>query len=197
MERTKELYTKTGKKISNQTAESEGAADIARNFMKDGRALDRVQRLADGNLRLTDRMHSALKNLRAKMKALGGAEFVDEVTGARYSYTDIRKAEQLFEYALAETVRNNARNNGTAAKTSSIQKTKYSIRTDKNGNKYVHITENQGIFDKADEKDYKKIASNFMSKTYKNVTLPLSDYNLVHVSKTGINKYNYPGVEYP
>lgn len=36
-----------------------------------------------------------------------------------------------------------------------------------------------------------------MSKTYKNVTLPLSDYNLVHVSKTGINKYNYPGVDYP
>ena len=86
-------------------------------------------------------------------------------------------------------MRNNARNGGAAAKTSTktsdMPDTKYSIRTDDNGNRYVHITENQGIFDKDDEKDYKKIASDFMSKTYKNVTLPLSDYNLVHVSKTG------------
>ena len=194
VERTKELYTKAGKKISNQTAESEVAADIARNFMKDGRALDRVQRLADGNLRFTDRMHSALKNLRAKMKALGGAEFVDEVTGARYSYTDIRKAEQLFEYALAETVRNNARNGGTAAKTSTktsdMPDTKYSIRTDDNGNTFVNIDED--ILDGVPEKDWFNTVKNVMRDKFgKGI-----DYNGENIAVSGKSRGKFTNSDY-
>ncbi len=69
--------------------------------------------------------------------------------------------------------------------------TKFSIRETDSGEKIVVIDTDQGIFLNTDEKEQIKIATKYMNDNFKNKHLPLSDYNVVVVDKTGINKYRY------
>ncbi len=69
--------------------------------------------------------------------------------------------------------------------------TKFSIRETDSGEKIVVVDTDQGIFLNTDEKEQIKIATKYMNDNFKNKHLPLSDYNVVLVNKTGINKYRY------
>ena len=67
------------------------------------------------------------------------------------------------------------------------------IEYDKDGNAYVNIKENQGLFEGVDSNQYSKIALNFMNEKYKDKTMSLSDYNLVKADKIGIRKFVHSG----
>ena len=69
----------------------------------------------------------------------------------------------------------------------------YSIAKDNGGNNVVVIDTDQGLFVGADESEYRKIAKDYLNEHFKNAILPLSDYGLVAVNKTGIGKYAYSG----
>ncbi len=69
--------------------------------------------------------------------------------------------------------------------------TRFSIRETDSGEKIVVVDTDQGIFLNTDEKEQIKIATKYMNDNFKNKHLPLSDYNVVVIDKTGINKYRY------
>lgn len=69
----------------------------------------------------------------------------------------------------------------------------YSIDKDNDGNNVVVIDTDQGLFAGVAETEYRKIAKEYLNEHFKNAVLPLSNYGLVSVNKTGIGKYTYSG----
>lgn len=70
-------------------------------------------------------------------------------------------------------------------------KSRYSIQTDNNGNKYVKVDTDQDIFNGIAEKDYNKIAKMYMQDYLKGKT-NLSENDSVSVGNKGISKYTNP-----
>lgn len=69
----------------------------------------------------------------------------------------------------------------------------YSIEQDNDGNPVVVVNTDQGLFGGVDKREYTQIARKYLNEKFKNQTLPLSEYNLIHVQKVGIDKYLYSG----
>lgn len=101
-DRVRRTYDDLGMKYDDSVVESEVAADFARNFLKDTKDLSRLQRAAQNNTSLIDRAYNGIRTLEAKVKALGGREFQDPVTGLRVSYDDLNTMRRAFENALLE-----------------------------------------------------------------------------------------------
>lgn len=101
-DRVRRTYDDLGMKYDDSVVESEVAADFARNFLKDTKDLSRLQRAAQNNTSLIDRAYNGIRTLEAKVKALGGREFSDPVTGLRVSYDDLNTMRRAFENALLE-----------------------------------------------------------------------------------------------
>lgn len=78
-------------------------------------------------------------------------------------------------------------------KISDTETEKYSIAKDNDGEDIVVIDTDQGLFVGVDESEYRKIAKDYLNEHFKNTVLPLSNYGLVSVNKTGIGKYTYSG----
>ncbi len=53
------------------------------------------------------------------------------------------------------------------------------------------LTDNQGLFAGVDAKEASNTALKLLNERYKNKVIPLSDYGLILIRKTGINKYLY------
>ncbi|RGD73814.1 LPD38 domain-containing protein [Anaerofustis stercorihominis] len=118
----------------------------------------------------------------------------------------ILKAEKAFNKAIGE-IRginaligkdtNKAQNslNKTAEEISEGKKTtdiKYSIQSDKDGNKYVKIDTDQDIFEGIAKKDYSKIAKMYMQDYLRGETVLSKDDKAI-IGRKGINKYTNPG----
>lgn len=92
-----------GLDTDKSTIESEVAAEFARNFVKSTKDIERLQRAVNGNPALFDRIYTAIRDLRAKMKAKGGTLFEDSVTGIKLRYDELQTLENLYEAMLINT----------------------------------------------------------------------------------------------
>ena len=71
-------------------------------------------------------------------------------------------------------------------------KTKYSIQTDNNGNRYIKVDTDQNIFEGIDRKDYSKIAKMYI-KDYLMGETQLSENDIAIIDRRSANKYTNPG----
>lgn len=163
-----------------EQVDSELAAELSAPLMNNRAA---INRLAKTKPNFSDKIADVVANAAAHVKNLGGTYVTDN--GVELTYSQLHKAEMLWSEAV--------RNAGGESETNGI---KYSIQTDENGNKYVLVDQNQDIFEGVDERNYYKVAQKFMMDTFRNKTMPLSEYNLVKVDKTGIRKYGFSGTAY-
>ena len=89
-----------GYEPDDATVESEVAADFARNFVKSTEDIGRLERMAQDNTRLTDRVYNAIKSLETKMHVLKGDVYEDSATGIRVTYDELKTMRERFEDAL-------------------------------------------------------------------------------------------------
>lgn len=103
---------------------------------------------------------------------------------------EARQLENLkykFQKAYLENVKNSSRNNVQAT-----NEVKYSIKTTKNGIKYIDVDTNQDVFNGINPKNYNKIAKMYINDYLRGDTT-LSESDNVIIDSTGARKYTNPG----
>lgn len=99
--RVRQKRAEAGLADDSETAEFEVAADFAINLSpKTLDEADRLLRMVQGNTTIYDRVYTKVRDLGARLKAIGGREYVDEVTGLRIKYDDLVTARRALENAL-------------------------------------------------------------------------------------------------
>lgn len=167
-------YRAAGENISPAGADAELIAHFAADnlFAGNGSGLDALIRQANAKDRpvLIQWIIDLINSVKSLFK---GQHIPMEVLRLERKYTAMLKAA---ENALAETRQKNSAEGGN----------KFSIAQDNYGEDIVVIDTDQGLFAGVDESEYRKIAKDYLNEHFKNTVLPLSDYGLVSVNKTGI-----------
>lgn len=104
------------------------------------------------------------------------------------------KLRSQFLKAIDEATANLQTIKNTDTENVSAENGAYSIVVANDGEPVVKIDTDQGLFVGADEKEYAKIAMNYINKHFANKTIPLSEYNAVKMDNA--RKYIYSGKVY-
>jgi hypothetical protein len=118
---------------------------------------------------------------------------------AKTNDTTLRKVEDKFIKAYKNSAllnlssnlaksQSSATTSGTTA--NDANNAKYSIKKDPSGHSYVHVDTDQHIFDDVDEKDYSKIAKQYIREHFQGVTLAPDGANAT-VTKRTAEKYTH------
>lgn len=175
--RMKHLMEEYG--YSREVAQEEIVAELTGGF--DTMA---IQRMAEGNATLANKMALAAGKAKSRIKAAFGGGKYTNPAGVQLTFEQLNNAEKQYIKGL-DMARSNVPQSD-AVRNSPIE-------YDNEGKAYVNIKENQGLFTGVDKAEYSRIALDFMNEKYKNQTMPLSEYNLVKADKTGIRKFVHSG----
>lgn len=175
-ERITENYAANGVELTPEQAEAELIADFSGEvlFKEDGSGLEAI--MSDMTESGKSRFVNFLKDFISYLKA--------KLSGNKTVSAEVLKLERMFNEALTAAEQKNTATEGGV---------KYSIAKDNDGENIVVIDTDQGLFVGVDESEYRKIAKDYLNEHFKNTVLPLSNYGLVTVNKTGIGKYTYSG----
>ena len=180
-------YGFSDEKFENIDLTTESGVKEAKKYLEEVGAPNGALELADALIEYAnDRNNSFGKYL--KLKNRSASDLYESTAGEIES----RDVEKRLNYSAEQ--RKNTRpdidrtdvvfaENGVSA----------SIAKDNDGEDIVVIDTDQGLFVGVDESEYRKIAKDYLNEHFKNTVLPLSNYGLVSVNKTGIGKYTYSG----
>ena len=168
------VYESEGRTFTDADLDSEIVARYTEKFAGDANFVNKITQ-ADRNfaqkicdwIREKVNYYRTVKNLTAEQRA---------------EYDELRRAEKLWMNALknSDSTNNLIENNN-----------KYSIKTDRSGNKYVEVDTKQDMFRNKNTAEQIKVAKNYILQTFRENGL-LKDSEKVNVTRRTANEYTHP-----
>lgn len=133
----------------------------------------------DGTKEYTQLADSIMKNVVTKADYETARKSLEDTYSKVYDKNSVEFKNLVDQEAVADVIGNN-------------NKSRYSIQTDNNGNKYVKVDTDQNIFEGIAEKDYNKIAKMYIQDYLMRETT-LSNNDKAVIDGRSASKYTNPG----